>query len=385
MQSDPGNSTGQTATFTFEENRILPVKIIVIGVGGAGGNAVNRMMDANVGGVELIAANTDVQALRESWAPVKLQIGAKITGGLGCGGDPELGRRAALEDTERILDLIQGADMVFIAGGVGGGTCTGAAPVIAGLAADAGALTVAVVTTPFGFLGRKRRACAEEGLRDLKSVVDTLITIPNERLLGTLGEDALLEESFRLADDILCQAVQGIADIITKPGIMNVDFADVRAVMGGKGMALMGTGMAEGRQRSVEATQRAISNPLLEEPTARGAKAVLVNISAGRSTFKLHEVKTAAGIIEELICPEDMFTGAVYDDSLGERMKITVIATGFAPLAWAGAANRDAPDRALDPLVALHASAESRRPAAPPPPSFKENLDEPAYRRRLAR
>jgi cell division protein FtsZ len=380
MQSDLHKFTEQLS-ITLAESRLSPVKIVVVGVGGAGGNAVNRMIDAGIGGVELIAANTDIQALRESRAPLKLQIGARITGGLGCGGDPELGRQSALEDTERILDLLEDADMVFVTGGLGGGTCTGAAPVIGSLAAEAGALTVAVVTTPFGFLGRKRKKYAEEAVRELKSAVDTLITIPNERLLVTLGEDALLEESFRFADDVLCQAVQGISDIITMPGIINVDFADVRAVMTGKGMAWMGTGIAEGGNRAVEAAQRAISNPLLEAPSARGAKAVLMNITGSRSSLRLREAEAAAASIEEMICLEDMFFGAVYDNTMGDRIKVTVIATGFEPI------ESDSSEYAVEhshpsdyPEVALPA-AEAKGMVDCLLPSFKENLDAPAYKR----
>ena len=249
-------------TISFDEDRQPPAKIKVIGVGGAGGNAVNRMIEANIGGVEFIAANTDIQALRNSNASVKLQIGAKLTNGLGCGAVPEKGRQAALDDTKQIIEHLEGADMVFVTAGMGGGTGTGAAPVIASLATELGALTVGVVTKPFVFEGRKRLRHADEGLKELQKIVDTLITIPNERLLAAMGENALLEDSFRYADDVLCQAVQGISDIITMPGIVNVDFADVRTIMTGKGMALMGTGMAEGQNRAVEAAKRAISSPL---------------------------------------------------------------------------------------------------------------------------
>lgn len=365
------------ASFTFAEDRLLPVKIMVIGVGGAGGNAVDRMIQATIEGVELVAANTDIQALGRSQAPVKLQIGARITGGLGCGGVPELGRRAALEDTERILDLVEGIDMVFITGGFGGGTCTGAAPVIASLATDAGALTVAVVTKPFSFLGKKRRTYAEEGIAELKNIVDTLITIPNESLLQAMGEDALLEESFRHADDVLCQAVQGISDIVTKPGIVNVDFADVRTVMGCRGMALMGTGTAEGPNRAVEAAQFAISNPLLEETSIRGAKAVLMNITGRRNNLRLHEAKAAARIIEETIGPEDMIFGAVYDDSMGDRLKVTVIATGFG---------QNGTDRSEDAgnLPAPNARAQTARTVDSHLALGEVDLDVPAFRRRRA-
>src|SRR5262245_3716731 len=317
------------AKFSFDEDRHPPAKIKVIGIGGAGGNAVNRMIQARIEGVEFIAANTDVQALRSSMAPIKLQIGAKLTNGLGCGAVPERGRQAALEDTERIIELLDGSDMVFITAGMGGGTGTGAAPIIASLATELNALTVGVVTKPFAFEGRRRQQHADEGVRELKEVVDTLITIPNERLLYALGSDTLLEESFRYADDVLCQAVQGISDIITMPGIVNVDFADVRTIMGGKGMALMGTGMGEGQNRAVEAAQRAISSPLLEETSIKGAKGVLINITGTRQTLRLHEVDAAAKIIQEIADPDDTIFGAVYDETMGDKMKVTVIATGF--------------------------------------------------------
>jgi len=314
---------------SFDEEKQPPARIKVVGIGGAGGNAVNRMIKTKLGGVEFIAANTDIQALRNSAAPVKLQIGAKLTNGLGCGADPEKGRQAAIDDTERILELLEGADMVFVTAGMGGGTGTGAAPVIANLATGLGALTVGVVSKPFIFEGRKRLRHADEGITELQKVVDTLITIPNERLLVAMGENALLEDAFIYADDVLCQAVQGISDIITMPGIVNVDFADVRTIMSGKGMALMGTGSAEGPNRAVEAAKHAISSPLLEETSIRGARGVLINITAARENLRLHEVAAAARIIEEAADAEETIFGAVYDDTMGDRIKITVIATGF--------------------------------------------------------
>jgi cell division protein FtsZ len=380
--------------FSFDEDRLPPAKIKVVGVGGAGGNAVNRMIQARIEGVDFIAANTDVQALRNSIAPIKLQIGAKLTNGLGCGALPERGRQAALEDTERIIELLDGADMVFITAGMGGGTGTGAAPIIASLSTELNALTVGVVTKPFRFEGRKRLIHAEEGLRELQEVVDTLITIPNERLLHAMGAEALLEDSFRYADDVLCQAVQGISDIITMPGIVNVDFADVRTIMSGKGMALMGTGLAEGEGRAVEAAQRAISSPLLEETSIRGAKGVLINITATRASLKLHEVDAAAKIIEEVASPEDTIFGAVYDDSMGDKIKITVIATGFNESQ--SERSNAAPDgaRAGRTLMAMGANADPNIRMTPDLDLvrekgldyrislIKENLDEPAFKRR---
>ncbi|MBZ5498238.1 MAG: cell division protein FtsZ [Acidobacteriia bacterium] len=374
--------------FSFDTDRQPPAKIKVIGIGGAGGNAVNRMIQARIEGVDFIAANTDLQALRNSIAPIKLQIGAKLTSGLGCGAIPERGRQAALEDTERIIEVLDGADMVFITGGMGGGTGTGAAPVIASLATELSALTVGVVTKPFNFEGKKRMAHADQGISELKEVVDTLITIPNERLLYAMGADALLEDSFRYADDVLCQAVQGISDIITMPGVVNVDFADVRTVMAGRGMALMGTGIAEGENRAVEAAQRAIASPLLEETSIRGAKGVLINITATRNSLRLQEVDAAAKIIEEAANAEDTIFGAVYDETMGDRIKITVIATGFnvraasealrtsnvIPLSSSG----DGIARALEHHAASEKSIDYRLA------SIKNDLDEPAFLRRRA-
>ncbi|HKR63554.1 MAG TPA: cell division protein FtsZ, partial [Thermoanaerobaculia bacterium] len=259
---------------TLEEEQV-PAKIKVIGVGGGGGNAVNRMIQAGIKGVEFLVANTDLQAMRTSLAPVKLQIGGKLTKGLGAGANPEVGKQAALEDTDRILEALSGADMIFITTGMGGGTGTGAAPIIASLAAELGSLTVAVVTKPFGFEGKRRRVQAEHGIRALRDTVDTLITIPNERLLNFVERGTSLGDAFKIADDILRQAVQGISDLITVPGEINLDFADVKTIMHGMGMALMGTGVSTGEHRAVEAAQRAISSPLLEEASIEGAKGVL--------------------------------------------------------------------------------------------------------------
>jgi cell division protein FtsZ len=273
--------------------------------------------------------------------------------------------------------------MIFITAGMGGGTGTGAAPIIASLASELGALTVGVVTKPFNFEGRKRQHHAEEGLHELKEVVDTLITIPNERLLGAMGPEALLEESFRYADDVLCQAVQGISDIITMPGIVNVDFADVHTIMSGRGMALMGTGQAEGQNRAVEAAQRAISSPLLEETSIRGAQGVLINITAARESLRLQEVDAAAKIIEEIAGAEDTIFGAVYDDKMEDRIKITVIATGFNQNEkkdeWGESRQMPASGNVI-PL----ASSESSKPIDYQLASIRENLDEPAFKRRRA-
>jgi cell division protein FtsZ len=319
----------QSVKYLLEEGPPNGAVIKVIGVGGGGSNAVNRMIAAEVQGVEFIVVNTDLQALKMSNAPVKIQIGQKLTSGLGAGANPEVGRKAALEDTEKIIETLEGADMVFVTAGLGGGTGTGAAPILASLAAELGALTVAVVTKPFGFEGKKRRLQAEQGLAELKECVDTVITIPNERLLQTVQRGTSLQDAFRIADDILRQGVQGISDIIQIPGIVNVDFADVKAIMQGMGMALMGTGTARGENRAVEAAQKAISSPLLEEASIQGARGVLMNIT-GSSQLGMHEVDEAAKIIQRAADEEaNIIFGTVLDEAMGDDVKITVIATGF--------------------------------------------------------
>lgn len=314
---------------TIEEAGAVPATIKVVGVGGGGGNAVNRMIDCKMGGIEFIAGNTDLQALRGGRAPIKVQLGSTLTRGLGAGGDPDVGRKSALEDTERILELLDGADMVFLTAGLGGGTGTGALPIFASLAAELGALTVAVVTKPFSFEGRRRMELADRGIEEIRSAVDTLITIPNERLLSFVERGTPLTEAFRMADDVLRQAVQGISDLITVPGEVNVDFADVKTIMTGMGMALMGTGIAKGENRALEAAQRAISSPLLEETSIEGAKGVLLNISGGED-LTLHEVDEAARVIAEAVDPAaNIISGLVVRDDMEEDMKVTVIATGF--------------------------------------------------------
>lgn len=340
----------------------MPARIKVIGVGGGGGNAVNRMIDSRMRGIEFIAANTDLQALRNCRAPHKLQLGPSLTRGLGAGGDPEVGRKSALEDTERIIEVLEGSDMVFLTAGLGGGTGTGALPIVASLAAEVGALTVAVVTKPFGFEGRRRWKLAEQGVEELRGSVDTLITIPNERLLNFVERGTPLSEAFQIADDVLQQAVQGISDLITVPGEINVDFADVKSVMGGMGMALMGTGIAKGESRALEAAQRAISSPLLEETSVQGAKGVLLNISGGRD-LTLHEVDEAARVIAEAVDPEaNIITGMVVDEEMEDEMKVTVIATGFDCASDS--------DEVLSMASRAHSQREQREmvPAAAPPP-----------------
>ena len=303
-------------------------RIKVIGVGGGGNNAVNRMIAAKVEGVEFIAANTDVQALQVSNAQVKLQLGVKLTSGLGAGSNPDVGRRAALEDSEKIIEALEGADMVFVTAGLGGGTGTGAAPVIASLASEMGALTVAVVTRPFSFEGKRRMMQAERGMQELLESVDTLIVIPNEKLLA-VAKDAGFFESFQIADDVLRQAVQGISDIITIPGVINRDFADVKTTMAGMGYAVMGTASRAGASRAADAAVAAMASPLLEAGAIDGARGILINIT-GSSSLRLSEVNEASTIIQNAAHEDaNIIFGAVQDEAMGDEVKITVIATGF--------------------------------------------------------
>ncbi len=312
----------------FNEDPRNNAKIKVIGVGGGGGNAVNRMICAGVEGVEFVVANTDLQALQMSRAPVKIQLGTKLTNGLGAGANPEIGRRGALEDADKIIEALEGADMVFVTAGLGGGTGTGAAPIIASLASEMGTLTVAVVTKPFAFEGRRRLGQAERGLAELVDCVDTMIVIPNEKLLA-VAHNAGFFESFRIADDILRQAVQGIADIITIPGIINRDFADVKTIMQGMGYAVMGTAVARGERRALEAAQAAISSPLLEAGAIDGARGILINIT-GSASLELAEVNEASTIIQSAAHEDaNIIFGAVQDEKMKDEVKITVIATGF--------------------------------------------------------
>jgi cell division protein FtsZ len=311
-----------------DDPRRLGARIKVIGVGGGGGNAVNRMVRAGFPGVEFIVANTDVQALQQSVAPIKVQLGEKLTKGLGAGADPVVGHQAALEDTERLLEVLDGADMVFVTAGMGGGTGTGAAPVVASLASEIGALTIAVVTKPFVFEGGRRNRQSEQGLAELRSAVDSVITIPNERLLSVERTLTLLK-AFEAADDVLRQAIQGISDLILVPGLINLDFADVKAIMSGMGVAVMGTGVADGPDRAVEAAKRAVSSPLLEDASVDGAHGVIINITGGND-LGISEVNEASQIIYKAAHPEaNIIFGAVVDSTLIDQVKITVIATGF--------------------------------------------------------
>ena len=348
--------------FLFEEAEIKPAKIKVIGVGGSGCNAVNTMIASKFVGVEFISANTDIQALSLSKAPCTLPMGAKLTKGLGAGADPNVGREAAMEDAQKIREMLEGADMVFVTAGMGGGTGTGAAPIIANVARELGALTVAVVTKPFQFEGALRMRRAEEGINELKKVVDSLIVIPNQRLLAIVDKTASVPKSFKIVDDVLRQAVQGIADLVTTPGLVNVDFADVRTVMAHMGRAVMGMGYARGDHRAVEAAQKAISSPLLEEDGIHGARGVLLNITGGEG-LSLHEVSEASTIIQEAADPEaNIIFGSVINKQMKEDVIVTVIATGF--------------DKDL-------IREEPVKPTAAKPASSK-SLDRPAFLRKVA-
>jgi cell division protein FtsZ len=313
----------------LDEARREGARIKVIGVGGGGGNAVNRMVRTGLEGVEFIVANTDLQALAANAAPTRIQIGGKLTKGLGAGADPDIGRRAALEDTDKLIEVLSDADMVFVTTGLGGGTGTGAAPVIAGLASELGALTIAVVTKPFKFEGKRRATQAERGLNELRDAVDTVITIPTERLLATIDRRTPLPEAFCAADDVLRQAIQGISDLILVPGMINLDFADVKTIMSGMGFAIMGTGTATGDTRATDAAHAAISSPLLEDASVKGARGVILNITGGPD-FSLAEVNEAATIIQENAHEDaNIIFGAVIDPEMEGKVKITVIATGF--------------------------------------------------------
>jgi cell division protein FtsZ len=317
--------------FSLQECVLSPVRIKVIGIGGAGCNAVNTMITAGLSRVDFIASNTDLQALERSLAPFKIQLGPERTRGLGAGARPEIGKEAALESREQIRECLEGADMVFVTAGMGGGTGTGAAPIVASIARELGILTVGVVTKPFHYEGQRRQKHAEEGIRDLRRHVDTLLVIPNQRLLGIVDKSTPLLDAFKVADDVLRQAIQGIADVITTTGLVNVDFADVRTVMSHTGRAVMGMGVARGPNRAIEAAQKAICSPLLEEGSVEGARGVLLNITGGPS-MSLHEVEEAASIIQQAADPEaNIIVGQVINPEIGEDLIVTVIATGFEP------------------------------------------------------
>jgi len=367
----------------FHDDTVRGARIKVIGVGGGGGNAVNRMIQAGLEGVEFIAANTDVQALKLSLAPVKLQLGVRLTSGLGAGANPDVGRRAALEDSEKIIEALEGADMVFVTAGLGGGTGTGAAPVIASLASEMGILTVAVITRPFAFEGKRRLQQAERGLKELIESVDTMIVIPNEKLLA-VAKDAGFFESFRIADDVLRQGVQGISDIITIPGIINRDFADVKTTMAGMGHAVMGTAIRSGANRAIEAAQAAMASPLLDAAAIDGARGILINIT-GASSLKLSEVNEASTLIQTSAHEDaNIIFGAVLDEKMGDEIKITVIATGFRdqmPERRARMLNVEEAPVVTVPVMSTDSWMREpafAAPAAPATPRFLSEEDEPA-------
>jgi cell division protein FtsZ len=385
--SDGSENGDLRVDFTDEARQGARLK--VIGVGGGGGNAVNRMIAAHLEGVEFMVANTDRQALSASQAPVKIQLGAKLTKGLGAGANPDIGRRAALEDTEKIIEALEGADMVFITAGLGGGTGTGGAPIVAGLARELGALTVAVVTKPFAFEGKRRMTQAEQGLNELSEHVDTVICIPNERLMEFVDKGTSFFEAFRIADDILRQGVQGISDIITITGIINRDFADIKTIMEGMGYAVMGTATASGEGRAVLATRQAIESPLLEDASINGAQGILLNIT-GSSLLTLHEVHEASTIVQQAAADNaNIIFGAVLDESMGDAVKVTVIATGIKSeklgLTKAPALSIAAKTVQQSLRNAVH--KREKLPVDSPPPEVvveasPEDLEVPAYIRR---
>jgi cell division protein FtsZ len=378
---------GRQPVFELEEEREA-AKIKVIGLGGGGSNAVNRMIGAQYTGVEFIVANTDLQALRSSPAPVKLQLGARLTAGLGAGSDPQIGRNAALEDRERLQKVLEGADMVFVTAGLGGGTGTGSAPVVASVAKDLGILTVAVVTKPFVFEGRKRALQADAGLAELRQVVDTLIAIPNQRLLAVVDRGTPLLEAFKVADSVLLQAVQGISDLILVPGLINLDFADVRTIMSGMGMALMGAGIGKGEHRAIDAAQKAVASPLLDDTSIEGARGILINFTGG-SDLSIHEVEEAARIVQEAAHEEaNIIFGAVVDPTLEDEVRITVIATGFSDRKESAGSSHKVVEMPKGPRGPVQPSKEWRRRLseirAETDAPMDEDLDVPAFLRRQA-
>jgi cell division protein FtsZ len=348
----------------------LSAKIKVLGIGGAGGNAINDMITSQMVGVDFIAANTDAQALERSMAPVKIQLGPNVTRGLGAGGDPEVGKNATQEEAEHLKQVLQGADMVFIAAGMGGGTGTGGSPVVAELSRDLGALTVAVVSKPFEFEGKMKRRLADNGIEDLRKVVDTIITIPNDRLFSLSSKNSRIKDVFGMANEVLGFAVRGISDLIMVPGFINVDFADVRTVMKERGMALMGTGIASGGNRAADAAHKAISSPLLEDISIRGARGILINITSAPD-ISMEELKEICGIVQEEAHEEAIIKwGLVWDESLVEELRVTVIATGIGKkseaerVAWSQAAPAQPEDLEIPTILRTPESPERAAEAA---------------------
>ena len=364
-----------------EQNSLAAARIKVIGIGGGGGNAVNTMIGSRLSGVDFMVANTDAQSLQASQAPVRIQLGNMVTKGLGAGANPEIGRRAALEDQEQIREYLEGSDMIFITAGMGGGTGTGGAPVLARVARDVGALTVGVVTKPFIFEGKKRMHQAEEGIEELKASVDTLIVIPNQRLLSIAAKTTTMLEAFHKADDVLLQAVRGISDLIITPGLINLDFADVRTVMAEMGLALMGAAAASGENRAIEAAQKAISSPLLEDISIQGARGVLINITGGPDLC-LHEVNEAASMIQEEAHDDaNIIFGAVIDENMTDEIRITVIATGFGEVKEE---KKPAPPPAPSTNVSNIANASQKNRKVVHLGTIVDDLDTPTWQRKKA-
>jgi cell division protein FtsZ len=361
--------------FEIVEHGILKARIKVIGIGGGGGNAVNTMINAKLSGVDFLVANTDAQSLEASRAPVRVQLGAAVTKGLGAGANPEIGRRAAMENEETLKEYLAGSDMIFITAGMGGGTGTGGAPVVARLAREAGALTVGVVTKPFIFEGKKRMHLADDGIEELKQNVDTLIVIPNQRLLSIAAKTTTMLEAFHKADDVLLQAVRGISDLIITPGLINLDFADVRTVMAEMGLALMGAAAASGENRAIEAAQKAISSPLLEDISIQGARGVLINITGGPDLC-LHEVNEAASMIQEEADDDaNIIFGAVIDDAIVDEIRITVIATGFGEV-------KEEPKPAAANVSRISANANQKSKKVVHLGTIVDDLDTPTWQRK---
>ena len=355
MQTKIRTNISDKPLFDFASDAYHNAKIKVIGIGGGGGNAVSAMREYAIDGVEFIVCNTDAQALRRSQVPVKMQIGASITRGLGAGANPDIGRKAAMEDTDALSSMLEGSDMVFITAGLGGGTGTGAAPIVASIAKNMGALTVGVVTKPFMFEGTKRMRYAEEGLKELAKSVDTLITIPNQRLMGIVDKNTSLMAAFKTADTVLCNAVKGISNLITVPGLVNLDFADVQTIMSEMGPALMGSGVSSGENRATEAAQKAIHSPLLEDTSIEGARGILINVTGGED-LTLFEINEAASVVQKSAHKDaNIIFGAVVEPAVKDELFVTVIATGFQQAA-----------RAESPPQPVAAPRQRRRPLIDP-------------------
>lgn len=382
MDEQGGLFVKKSNAFTIDEPAKVPAKIVAMGIGGIGTKSVRCMAEAGIRDVELIAVDTDIRELKASQAPLKLEIGTNITKGAGCGGDPKLGRKVALEEAERLLDLFKDCDMVFLIGGEGGGIFTGAAPIFTGLASEAGAITVAMATMPLSLQGMARRTHAEVGIRELKEAADAVIAVSNEELYRSLEEDVLLEESFSYAQNIFCRAVRDLAEIIARPGILKLELSDVHAVMRQRSVSLIGTGIAEGSNRATEAAKRAITHPFLEATPIKEAKSVLMNVSGSRRSLRLHDIKSAAKVIEEQANLEDMVIGAMYDDCMEDRLKVTVIASGLMRAASELPDNFELHIGTGNNVVIMGRSDQWKDSSGCSNGTNWEELDRPAFRRR---